>query len=356
MTSRTLLVAFATLVVGATARSDSGPALSGAEKTSLTLRVLRTEVGGPTEQISSAGPSLVAGQSGRAYWISGMQCDYQAVGAGDPSAEYVKDTGLLVRAEFNLVSADTDKATFDVSWHHGEPASAREMGPPRRVTLAHGESHTLGFLSGPGEGTCGGILRFDVDTSVVEDPQFEESRLAYELWLIDDGPDGERRTARLDLVGTQGEAVPFRFDAMRWAVADARYGDGRGVEATAWISGTVEGRLRRDGYIALELDAKRFHSIVPAGSGRRGGIGDLGRKLLTVRAGETVALVLPAARGWGADWTDPSGTVSGTISTQPAKIPFSKDGIDVVPGRVAVDFERFFAGHRMSLRLTARPL
>lgn len=120
-------------------------------------------------------------------------------------------------------------------------------------------------------------------------------------------------------------------------------------------------------HVALDLDAAlaslprqdrecfllREQGGLSYGAGRRGGIGDGGRKHLTVRAGETVALVLPPPSGQQLQRTSED---SGSVTSRPGEGPFSPDGTSITPTGVTVDFGRFFAGHTMSVRLTARPL
>lgn len=256
-------------------------------------------------------------------------------------AELLGTYPLVWWVEATALPAEFGRVAFDVAWERLEAGTRGDHRPVaggrRRIELREGARHVLDFVAfGAGSAYQNAVLQ--IELGVEEDPALAGERLRYDLWYRHREPNGAETARRFASAGLQGETVEFRFVPLRYGVPGARLGDGSGVDTILEISGTVQGRVRADGTIDLELRASRWVDAEPAGSPRRGGIGDGGSKQLNLRPGETVSLVLRA----------PGGTAG--VSRSGASADHSGSGAPRM--EVNVDMQEFFAGHEDSLILT----
>lgn len=137
-----------------------------------------------------------------------------------------------------------------------------------------------------------------------------------------------------DLVGPQGEPVPFRLRPLRWSV-DGEAADDAAAAIEMDIAGTVAGRLLPNGRLSVLLRA------APQVVFGQSAVAGRATKSLVMASGETVEVVLPA----------PAGIVR-------------RDRVDSAPGVTlesdvsfdgawtVLDLGAFFSGTRTSLLVT----
>ncbi len=192
-----------------------------------------------------------------------------------------------------LVSVDADLVTFDLRWsrvvndstldplentsesarismHEGAPSVldlVRRRQPPADGCATFAVSLEVGF-SGPGE--------------------LSNAAIAYDVWLIQRDRDTVS-TDRFRMSAGQGEQAEYFFRPIYYEA------DGRRAQAPAAfavsVRGSIRGRVRSDGLIDLTVDAW-WGARHPSGS-----VGIGGRKLLTVKPGETVEIETRSGEG-----------------------------------------------------------
>lgn len=335
------------------------------ETVGVVLRAYATPADGPTAEVSSTSLTpegyLLTGEFDAKGQPRDALCQ-NSVGTGAPSPEAIESAVNVWRVRYRVLSVTMASITVALEWTRDTAtapgALERAAGDSRTVTLKEGESHTLDVVgSRDSSDRCAKNLRVDVNAVVSEDPRFAGERLSYDLWFVDEAPGRNAESRHVVATGRQGEKVEFSFPSVRWSVPGARFAKGGEAQVAGDVSGSLRGRLRDDGSIDLYLEARRDLGVTSAAEPRRGGIGDGGRKALRVRPEETLGLVLPSATGsntqsldgtWGSTTGAPGTTSSGRAE------PVPTNGVAVTKEAVSVDFARFFAGHTMSLRLTAR--
>lgn len=267
----------------------------------------------------------------------------------------------LWTVEARVLEAHTEQIRFEIDWARydatGGGRSERVRGDHRVITLGEGETHVLDFVDRkPGENPnrCSRNVTIEIEAGVGEDPQFAETRLGYDLWLVDESPDGTRRTRHIETVGAQGEGLDAGFDLMRWPVRDAHFPDGITAEVAGEVSLSARGRLRQDGTIDVYLQTERMVGVVPAGGKPRGGVGAFGERTFSLDPGEALEIVLPTPGGSHAEWIDREARGSAVVfKSEGSRV--RSDGVSTEEGMLRVDFKRFFAGNKMSLIVTVRP-
>jgi len=267
----------------------------------------------------------------------------------------------LWTVEARVLEARTEHVRFELDWarydatHGGRSEKAR--GDHRVIMLREGETHVLDFIDrdpGGGPGHCPRNITIEIEAGVTEDPQFADTQIDYDLWLVDESPDGTRRTRHVETLKAQGERFDAVFDLMRWSIPDARFPDGTTAEVAGEVRLSARGRLRRDRTVDMTVGATRWVGVVPAGGKRRGGVGAGGERSVNLNPGEPLEIVLPTPGGSHAEWVRGRDSGSAVVFESDGG-PGRSDGVTAEEGRLRVDFKRFFAGHKMSLIVTVRP-
>jgi hypothetical protein len=229
-------------------------------------------------------------------------------------------------------AASLEKIELDVDWKryvrgaNGERrATAGDSGA---ITLGEGQRRLLDFVrmrNVPGWESCYDSLALELEAKVAEDPALADRRIAYDLWLVDEGPGGSSTTRRWQMAGKHGESRDFDFEPVRLALP----GGGTPAGLDTRVSGAVRGRVRDDGSFEVALRAIRTDSP----DDHHWAVGGHGEKRVRIGAGETIRLELPAP--------DPD------VSREPEGSTMRKD---VERGVLAILRER-----TVSLVLTAKP-
>jgi hypothetical protein len=293
-----------------TAPGDTAPpALEGGEAVTVTFTLVDTFAGGASRPTMRMQQHLSVGQSFVGDVMEGRPFSFGVASGPDgcggqvsitPAESQMPEHRLAWSADARVLEASTERIVLGARWKRFERASdgrgfetASES--IDRLVLGEGERVLLDFAR-PAGARCLRSAALELSVSVKEDPALAGRQIAYDVWLVHEGPGGTKRSARTQLTGRQGEQLPFAFPRQR---LPAGAGGGPGTdELEVEVTGRVRGRLRSDGGVVLSLDTWRGLSYVAPDGSNDGGIGDGGQKVVEVRPGEVIRIELPdPARG-----------------------------------------------------------
>ncbi|MEW5806942.1 MAG: hypothetical protein AB1756_06325 [Acidobacteriota bacterium] len=330
------------------------------------LRILGTDfskgIHGKTSQISSAGYTLAVGQSGFLYAGVG-EFNQQGFDAGNLCTNFIgseqafRKQELLFQSphvwfiEVQALPVEFGKISLKTNWesyYSKRRGSAQKRGGDARgIILREKESHFLDYINvAPSDKfLCNSNIIVEITAEIEEDTTLKDKLLRYDIWLQHKGKSGEVEDRRCITSGRQGDKTDFYFFPLRFPINEGILSDGSSLEMILEISGNLRGRIRSDGTIMVELDAMRWIDAERTGSSRRGGVGDGGTKIFSLKPGESVQFILPRPTG-ASGLSDFS---KEHISKGPS--PAAKNNINIGEGFV-VDHGEFFDGHEDSLILT----
>lgn len=319
-------------------------------------------VHGETSQIASAGYSLAVGQS--AFLYAGVgQFDQEGFDAGNLCTNFIGSEGILRKQDFLLQSphvwfievqvlpGEFGKISLQTNWEHyyskQRGYAQKAGGDVRQIILREKESHFLDYVNikTSDKFLCNSNIIVEITGEIEEDATLKDELIRYDIWLQHKGKSGEVEDRRCITLGRQGDKTDFYFFPLRFPIPEGTLSDGSSLETILEISGTLQGRIRSDGTILVELNAMRWIDAERVGSSRRGGVGDGGTKIFSMKSGEPVQLVLPKPTGYSR-FTD---SLKNHTNNNPAP-DVSKDK-NIGKGFV-VDHGEFFEGHEDSLILT----
>lgn len=354
-----------------------GPGGGNGEKIRVSLLALATEAEGATVVRAAPFADLAVGQRTVLFFNAGgfdaekhpeRALCIGSDGAGSDGPPTVLSAVHSWRAAVQVVAARIGQIELLIDWSRTSSngkGKAEKVGDRRRITIEEGRSHTLDFLAKEDDSndSCGLNLRVDLKAEVVENPQQAAKELVFDLWFIDEAPGGVKQSQTLTMTLIQGQRGPFRFQPLTWVLPVSNSPRHRGATAAARLEGAIQGRLRRDGSVALNLEVLRtlgFKQIPgPVDGTSKGG------KEFVIRPGETVDLALPSPQGTLVAWekTDSKGRTALQISLFGARqmnaAPHDPNeptnGVAADAERLLVNFGKFLAGHQMSLRIAVRP-
>jgi hypothetical protein len=192
--------------------------------------------------------------------------------------------------EARLVSTNADRVTFDLRWSRfvndvtlipAEPASEVTT-----ISMREGGSGILDLVRRADVSRHGcGSFAISLDVGFGSAVELSNAALAYDVWLVQRDRDGAISTDRCRVRGQQGEQTKYFFRPIHYAADGIR--TQAAAHFTVSVSGSIRGYMRRDGLIDLTVDAW-WNAGHPGG-----GVGAAGRKLITVRPGETVEFEAP---------------------------------------------------------------
>jgi hypothetical protein len=299
---RHAVLALGLVVLGSALTRGDGREELSPQKVHLELRLLATGVGHATFPGPGRVGDLAVGESEVWSLVVGLDRDRQGNVAGcrynaympvfagrdvPEKAAHVWEARLTVRA------ASLEKIELDVDWkryvrgNDGEPRAV--AGDARTVEFGENERRLLDFVRMrrvPGWESCYDNLALELEAKVAEDPALADRRVAYDLWLVEEGPGGPSTTQRWQMSGKQGEAREFEFEPLHRPAPR----EGTTVRFDTRVSGKVRGRVQDDGSLEMALRAER--SDRPEDG--HWAIGGFGEKRVRVTAGETIRLELPA--------------------------------------------------------------
>ena len=356
-TVRTLATALVALALPATFIAQEGASDRGGEKILVEPRIRGTRVfkgeDAESSTTASAGVDLAVGEAAWRYLSAGS---FDADGNARPDDLCMSSCGAVPGTEEKRAAlkkkqldaaphlwwfevrplrSEIGKVSFEIAWEHffsdiqGYPVKV--AGDTRRITMKEGDANVLDFvkIDPTPETYCYRNLVVEVIAKVQEDPVFAKERLRYDLWFEHRDARGKRTYRKTTLEGMQGEEREFAFEPLRFPVPGVVLKDGSGVDSIIEIHGAVRGRLRPDGSIDLLVGMGRSIGGEISGQPKRGGIGDGGHKVVNLRPGEAVSLVLPS---------------------QGEVFPNARVGVQTPDGRtVWIEDKTFYAGTQDSL-------
>jgi hypothetical protein len=189
------------------------------------------------------------------------------------------------RVEATAVTSTGQEATVDVRWERRVPRPGvlleGNMAQERRLVLRDGGRGILDVVrrAGDAAGVCDSFA-IGVELRFQSLDDADVAGLGYDLWLIDRAS-GEA-VARARAQATQGADATYAFAPQTLA--------GAAGAVSVSVSGTVTGRARKDGSIALTFDTSQ--GVL----GPDGGRGAFGFKRILVGPGETIEFEMPEAQ------------------------------------------------------------
>lgn len=320
------------------------------EKVAVHLVQWSTKADGAKRRSASADTTLSVGERSSVYTATGLDlCTGSLGGPGDRDWVLARSAHLWW-VDVELLEATTQRIELAIDWARYDRLPDGTHEPTREgrrtITLLEGQSHVIDFLETGLEDPCALNVLYELQADIVEDPRLADTKLNYFVWTIDQPKGQPRRLHASYGSGAQGEMVDVDTVTFRWPV-NRRTPDGKTADVVARFNASVLGRLRTDGSIDLYVEAGRHLGIALPDRVSRGGIGGGGQRLLNIRPGEAIELVLPMPQGSYTDAVDWS-IARGGLDSEPGP-----DGIAVGENVVMVDFPSFFADHTMSIFVTA---
>ncbi len=281
----------------ATAASQWDPAAVSV-KVGFTATLADGKSGAATGFTTSA-PSFRVGESMTAGIGSGsvQLCGDLYVGAPiDPG-----NTDALhawnVTVEPTAVAGDKVRLVVDWKRFDAVPGGGHQFaaGDRRTITLSDGERHVFDFVSAPTarDATCMNMM-VQVEASRRDDPKMANRTVAYDLWLVDEEPNGLQATRHIETAGKHRESIDFSFAPIGWSSDGLPAAAGGGADTLVNVDGTIKGRLQPDGSVEITVTPDRTLRI-----GDMTAITHYEEKTLTAKPGETIRMDIPPAEQSG---------------------------------------------------------
>jgi len=186
-----------------------------------------------------------------------------------------------------------EQIAVNVDWKRFDavPGGGYEVraGDRRTIAVGNGGRQVLDLVFAPADsGSHDTSVLVHVEASLLEDPALAETRLGYDLWLVDRDAAGREVTRHVEIAGRHGESMAFRFLPIGWSSDGSPAGDERRPDIAVEVTGTIKGMLQRDGLLQLVVQPSRFVRV-----GEVGGSTGYREKTLTAKAGETIRMDIP---------------------------------------------------------------
>jgi hypothetical protein len=209
------------------------------------------------------------------------------------------DPIVVWRVAGHLQSFEGGTATIEIRWRREVIGAGIEPASDFAETFVwradEGAAQVLDFVRSTAAATpaCG-PRTLDMRLSLSGPETLREAAIAYDIWLLQPTPAGERRVEKLSTSGEQGSTASFAFPTLKLDEARPKPGAAP-LSLSLRVEGRISGRVRPDGRIDLAVDAGRM--VGPWGRGLSSG--SMGRTRLIVASGETVELEPPPLYGGG---------------------------------------------------------
>lgn len=292
---------------------------------------------------------------------AGTLCATRGIAATPPMPSPLDSKALAAAAYVWKITTTTGahaagRLTVDVDWQRfDQGAEIPVLSRKQRVVLNEGERYPLDLVLG-NTAACP-VAIVELTASVKENPAFADTVLRYDLWLVRHDKSGRKQTRQLILSGVHGQPVHFQFAPLVTPVPKLQP-DQYDFNVATRVSGSVRGRLTGDGRVSVDLETRRRNELErPSRSSSpdlRGGPG--GRKVVSGALGEAIEIELPPASGFtstNASERDERERAGARGSGPPIK-PESSDAVVVRNGRLAIYYNLFFEGERLSLIVQVR--
>lgn len=306
MTRRIVLLSFvlaATFALRAAAGSDSAsgspsPASGVTAPLPVLLRLIGSGErpdGGPSALVSASVELSASGFREVALHTDAEGCMAVPRAAQEQSNA---SAGLAWTVAARLVAATGDSVTVHLRWARRRSVPGAEtvtsFEESRRVVLREGAPYPLDMVRAPDAagGTCDRVV-IQLGFEVIEPGEVADAALRYDLWLVHHDPSHGETTDRVQASGRQGLPATYIFAPVHHSSSGGVVPTARPDGIETEVSGTLRGRARADGSIAISVQTWR--TVTPRG--RSAGLGNGGMKELTVRPGETIEVALPPVSG-----------------------------------------------------------
>lgn len=347
--------------------TTADPAAAQATSREPVVRITARSIGNDgsrTGSIASSGPHKASERAAAHLYAGDTQRGTAlcTIGAADSAP---KDLGDLVRNRLHVWTFTTMPAkpitggiAVDLEWaRYSDGNSARPAQSGRQqLQLVEGRPVVLDLVRGGEQGPCQvDSVIIEVEADILEGSASADRLLQYDLWLVHTDPTGRKTSQHLVATGLHGMELPFAFSPMRTPVPQVTPGQ-RDLNVATRVTGTLRGRITIEGGIELEVAVDRRHQIERTGAAEAndtlGGIGR-GRKVLSIAAGETIAIELPASTGFAITGSNVSGRAQAASASQGGG-QVAVQPVTTNNGSIRVNFGPFFEGHDMSVLIRAR--
>lgn len=229
----------------------------------------------------------------------GVDCGSSTAGGAVPADGPPPSTSRMAdvwTAAITRQSAEIGKVRLSVQWRRWTHDEADEvvlaMEETRELILPEGTAHVLDMRPDvSGQPECGRGVYIDIFTDVVEDERLASRELSYDLWVEHRDGEGNRTLRRFLSTGAHGEQVDFDVSSIGLDVP------GRDASIDLDIEGSLRGRFRDDGTVAIEVTAERTVQLRVGDVPPSGSLGRRGSEVFALRPGQTIRMDLPALSG-----------------------------------------------------------
>lgn len=350
---------FVALIAGALSLAPYVPNAAAQPTPLLSVRArnIPLDGGGGGSSGSTPEPLLVAQSSTAVVFATQNLC---GLGASedrpDDFEELLRMRAHVWKVTYTGVSQSGGHSTFDVDWaRYDGGAGVPAVTGKQRITLTEGSTYPLDLVRSPAPSACKvGAVMVEIEAGTLEDPAFADTLLLYDLWVTHQDGAGKKQVKHFVASGKQGAAAQFDFEPMRFDVPTLTT-DQYDLDVVSRISGTIKGRLRPDGKVALDLETRRLDRLERRGRPTPRSPRATGRKTLELTPGETVEIELPALSGVVAHAASPqSPGVTGRIGIVPKGNAPPSPPVALKDGAIVVSFREFFDGDRFSMLIRVR--
>jgi hypothetical protein len=325
----------------------------------VTARTMKRD--GAVAQVSSGTAPFVLGQAASLYLMAGSSHPEEMTVCGGGFAETGSLGDLLKRTSFVWQISvlpthyENGRETFELEWgrYRADHSERADADGKLTLTLAEGERRAIDFARGAtGTGNCNSeATLIEIGARMKENPKLANTILQYDLWLTHRGRDGGQQTRHFVAMGLQGADVSFAFVPLRFAVPEVVLNQ-LPYDLVTTVLGTVRGRLKPDGRIALNVETTRRDGLGLHGDPPIGWGGSTGTKILDLARGEAIEIEIPVGSGRSSRHA-----TAGVTSAPPRRLPSAPtEPVSISDGWLTVEDGVFFQGTRTSVVVQARPI
>jgi hypothetical protein len=280
---------------------SSTAAAQGPMKGTVGIRVSSVLRSGQAGGSTMVNTDILPGESDQMYAAAGPGtggCQSYVAGGNFTDAAKARVDERLRAANYawhfnaKLGEVSTNHIVFDIDWDRVSRVDPSDVvHDTTHFVMREGEIRPLDLVHGAPGGDCASVA-IEIVADIKEDESLVGKMIDWDLWLV---KDAQSSPLHIRASSLQGAEVPFQFESVPISILGAQ------AESLVRVSGTIKGRLRRDGDIEVEVLAQRGLENAPnsklvaqflkmssliAPNG-------FGRKFFTVKPGEAVKIVLP---------------------------------------------------------------
>ena len=282
------------------------------------------------------------------------------------SADLCGTGGLTdeLKVSVAFMSSDSSGIRAKVSSQFVRSAGTPPAPWSQAITFKEGEEITLETMRATADGPCH-IRNQTIRAKIVlraTDPAAQAARYVADVWLVHDSGVGEnatgtRRSQSVAINLSGSGPTSFAFEPLAFALPPLSPNQGD-LQLYLDLSGSLRARVRPDGQIDVDVATARSFALRHPADDRGPIRGSSGRKTVTLKEDETVALDLPTGTGLMTHALTPEAKfdvgvgirAGGSNTTGPAP----RAAVSVKDDRMTVVFEEFFKGQKTQLLIRLR--